>query len=286
MGLAELDAFIAERGAPSPSAPSRAAGVPTHPWVIATEAARRGELPSGEKIAQRAVRPAKLVTGYQKPENFEDVAALALMNTLPILKGGAVAGALLPSLPKIAPAVGRVATAVGLAKGRGEDNIAAAMEGVGAGAGEAGVALAKKALGSPAQGIAAIRERIGTGPDGPVNLRLFDSLLSWWRGTENTAAMGQRALRVAANLRDIDPSGEAARIFRETVAKGMKLLPGTGVRAPAVPPGFSQAADAALGPSTRAGVDAAMSADPKPGAAVTMGAASMNPMATLSRMLR
>lgn len=283
--------------AASPAAPAVpvASATPAEPATAAPgrleRMASRG-VDRAKEIATFPYRVGKLVAGVDKPQSFEDTALLALGNAPLIAAGGGALNLAANAVPRAAaaalPAVGRIATAVGLAKGRGEDNVNALWEGIGATGAEAGLGLANKALGGPAKALDVIRERIGKGADGPINLKLLDNLLEWWKHDPNKAVQSQRATTVVRNLLDMDPTKEAARVFREQVMQGTKIPnPMRQMRAPAVPPGLSQAARALLGaPETRGAVDAAMSADPKAGVipAVAISQAP-NPLHAISRMV-
>lgn len=294
MGLAELDQFLSGSAAasPAPSGPGIAAldafiaekgGVSSqHPWVQVNERART--LEGAAEAAEGVRRAVRLVGQSEKPSSVDD-AALVALGAMPIIKqGGAVAKAALPVIPKLAPALGRVATSVGLAKARGEDNPSAAVEGLGALGAEGVMALGSKLLASPSKAINAIRQRIGAGPQGTTNVGVFDRMLNFWQAAANPAEKAIRAtgspgrpgmpgtiLGITRYLDDVDPTGVSSRLFREEVMRGTRLWP---LRAtlPAASPGVSRAAEAATGPTATAAADAVLSSDKKAAPAAGIGA--------------
>ena len=261
-------------------------------------------LPPQPMSATLPVRAVRLMTGVDAPQSMEDVALLALGNAPLIAAGGAGLGAVLPrlapALRPVAPALGRIASSVALAKGRGEDTPSAVIEGLGATGAEAGIGMASKMLGGPARALDAIRQIIGHGPQGAVNVGVFDRLVRFWSAAENAAAKTIRAagspgppapnkiLGIVPFLEQVDPTGVAALMFKEAVAKGAKI-PLTSKAVPSVPAGLSQVAERVLtSPVTRGVADAAASADPTPGTLGLLGAAdvlgrgaSLNPMRLL-----
>ena len=245
------------------------AKAPEEPGYVSRTLTRAGE--RAKETATFPLRVGRLVAGVDKPQGIEDVALLAMGNAPLIAASGGLAG--LAHVPKLAP-LARVAGAVGLAKGRGEDTTTALLEGAGAGMAEGAMALGGKVLGGPAKALEAIRDRIGRGQSGALNLQLLDKLVSWWRADPMAPVRAQRASVVAKSLEQLDPSRESSRLFLDAVAKGPRM-PVTGRQLPPVSPGWSEVARAATGSTARAGADAAMSADPLAPAAALYGASQM-----------
>lgn len=256
-------------------APVKAAAAPTTdegPGYLARTMTRGGE--RAKEIATFPLRVGRLVTGHDKPQSIEDVALLAMGNAPLIAGSGGLAA--LTHLPKLAP-LARIAASFGLAKGRGEDTTTAAIEALGAGTAEAGMGVARKALAGPARALEPIIERIAK-QKGWIGHRAAEKkltgMLDDWKADPNTAVRAQRADTIAAELRKIDPTGEAARIFTDQIAKGAKL-PFVSKTLPPAPLGLSRVAEALTGPAGRSGADALMSADPLAPAAAAYGLTQM-----------
>lgn len=290
MGLAELDADLGgetKAGLAALDADLKGAAPTEAPAPAPSWAERTGTRALGraKEIATFPNRVKRLVTGEDKPQSFEDAAMLALGNAPLIATGGGAAGAIAANAPRaisaLAPALGRVATAIGLAKGRGEDTGNALLEGVGAVAGEAGGAVASKALGASGRALDAIRTRIGKAAGGKVSL---EKALAYWKADPSPTVQQARANEIAAWLNKLDPEGVAGAIFVNEITKGATVL---GKHLPPVSPGFSQAAravtDTGLG---RGSIDAALSSTPEGGALPIVAAQAMNPIKLAHRLAR
>jgi hypothetical protein len=238
----------------------------------------------GEALMQEPkslLRAGRLMTGFDKPQSAEDYALMAIGGAPLIMAGGAGAGALVPSLPRLGPALGRIATAGGLAKVRGEDNLSAALEAGGAGMAE-GAMAAVKPLARAATGLDFIQKRIGPALARTGHQGWFEQELAWLKSPDAVANPGvwlQRVRDVAGELRNLDRSGESSSVFLEQIARGAKM-PVTGWRMPTVPTGISRAAQAVVSPAGRSAVDAAMSSDSAPPSMV-IGAVGETPIGRL-----
>lgn len=138
-----------------------------------------------------------------KPQGAERLIRPAI--AAPILAGagmaagaGAAAAGAPAWLAAVAPAAARIGTSGVISKGLGENNWETAIDMIGATVGEGAAALVGKVaapIAKAAKELDAIRQRIGKGPDGPVNLLLLRTFverikkapdeLSRTRATEN-----------------------------------------------------------------------------------------------------
>jgi hypothetical protein len=244
-GLAALEAAV--RAAPEPAAPSAPAAATPAPagpsWTARVEdfGGRVGksvarsvtDLPGrvwedAKTVAGAPKRTLDLMLGSKKPEGLTDAALLGLggMGAMALTGGGAAA--LAPAHPALVPLT-QVATAFALSKLRGSDNWEAALDTVGAGMGATATGAATKFLGRPARGIDAVRDLIKRDP---LDLQRFNQYLDWiqkgWRSTgpkvaKNASAAMARAEDAAKWLAQVDPTGQAAKIFREQVMRGAGL---------------------------------------------------------------
>lgn len=276
------DVYEGPEDAAVPSGYERLTSPTAHPWSQVTAEALTPE--GAEKARQGVSKAIRLVAQTEKPQSIDD-AALTILGASPLIKaGGKAAGAVVSSLPRLAPALGRVATAVGLAKTRGEDNTTAAIEGAGAGMAE-GAAQIVKPLARTAEGLDHIQKRIATALQRRGREGWLDGVMDWMKADPNPGVQMQRAKEIYDSLKKMDITGEAARVFSEQVSRGARM-PVTGWRLPAVPDWLSRAAQAVVSPTGRSVGDAAMSVNPAPAVLAIQALPGDDPVSKISGAAR
>lgn len=238
-----------------------------HPWVQANRMAREGKTPTGENIGTALAKP------LVDPESIGDYLTGAALTTPLIAAGGAGAGVMAAkaALPKVAqalaPALGRLAVTggIGVARGHPSDTafgvLAESLPLAGRVATKVPIPGIGK-IGGPAEAIAEIKRRIGTGPDGPVNLKMFDALIKWWRSAPNEAARdvaGDQVAKAIANTKTGLGDWQSYKIFKKFV-QNAKISPEGSEMAVAMtrPSNAAQATTDALVGNTPFGAAAAL----------------------------
>lgn len=253
-----------------------------HPWKTTTEAAMRGELPSGEKIGEAASRAGKVAVGIESPKTFDEW-ALNLAAMTPVMAAGGAAGEAL-NVGRGLGMVGTGALAGGggaAARGEGPGGIA-----LGTGLGAAGAALpeipgavkagAKKVAGAAMKtprivdALNLIKSRIGAGADGPTNLQTFTT----WMKRFVDAPHAMKKI-VADQIEEFLGTAEpkvggvglddpiAAQLFKENVSKAIPRA--------SVMQEFAERIPSLKNPALRAGV-AAQGEQGIPGTHIPVGA--------------
>lgn len=218
-------------------------------------------------------RPGAKTTGQLlvNPQGVTEHAIQAAVTAPAIAAGGAGLGALASRiLPRaaaaVAPAVGRVLTSGGIGAGkaaaRGESPLKeGVMDAAAAAVPEAvlgvGGGLANRLAGG-ADALAAVREQIGRGASGPLNLQLLDMMVQRIQNAANPVAR-ETALRNAVEQINRMVPG-LGRDFKRLVANFTAHVPGVRSVSAHVPPGASQAAATVRGVTQNPGVRAAADA--------------------------
>ena len=227
-------------------------------------------LREGPENPEGLKRTLRIIAGLEVPSDMPEM-ALAALGTMPaFLAGGAGAVALAEkagapaAVLKIAPMIGRMMTAGGLSRARGDSAVGTALDVAGAGVGEAGTALIGKLGGKAATGLARIKELIGKGPEGKTNLSGLEQKLANWakastpaeRKLLETGTTGAKKLDgIVPFLEKID--SRAGEIFKEEIAKGSKIFGHEAL--PPVPLPASKVAKGMASPPAKALADAALS---------------------------
>lgn len=233
---------------------SATAGPSSHPWVQMNQAARQGQMPSGESIGDAAMRGGKIALGIEAPTNLQETVASLALPAAATMAGGFGAPALASRLgiggfaSRLAPAAGRVAAATTVKAAqqdmKGEDvigpaSLAAAEALLGEGIVKA-LGTALRPIAKPANVLNDLRRRLAAGPDASADVPLLDT----WVRRIAAADEGARPMEVqrAVEFFKREFGDDFAAVFRGNVAEAKLGVKGVGIPIPA---GVSEGARAA-----------------------------------------